>query len=69
RPKIIPVPEWLDATDWAWMVNPRFVPAIQMGFANVPNGGKHPMPEIFTADGNTEGLSFSNDTVPIKIRD
>ena len=69
RPKIIPVPEWLDATDWAWMVNKRFVPAIQMGFANVPNGGKHPTPEIFTADGNTEGLSFSNDTVPIKIRD
>ena len=69
RPKIIPVPEWVDATDWAWMVSPRFVPTIQIGYANIPNGGKHPMPEIFTADGNTEGLSFSNDTLPIKIRD
>jgi hypothetical protein len=69
RPKIIPVPEWLDATDWAWLVNPRFVPAIQIGYANLMNGGQHPTPEIFTADSNTEGLMFSNDTLPIKIRD
>ena len=69
RPKIIPVPEWLDATDWAWMVSPRFVPAVQMAFANLPNGGKSPMPEIFAAERDTEGLMFSNDTLPIKIRD
>jgi len=69
RPKIIPVPEWLDANDWAWMVSPRFVPAVQMAFANLPNGGKSPMPEIFAAERDTEGLMFSNDTLPIKIRD
>ena len=69
RPVIVPVPEWTDATDWAYQVDPKLVPSVQMGYANIPNGGKHPEPEIFTADTATEGLLFSNDTLPIKIRD
>jgi hypothetical protein len=69
RPEIIVVPEWTDTNNWAAIVDPREVPVIQIAYANQPPGGKHPTPEIFTVDGPTEGLMFSNDTMPIKIRD
>jgi hypothetical protein len=69
RPTIIWVPDWTDATDWAFMADPGQIPSIQMAYANLPGGGKHPSPEIFTAAGETVGINFSHDTLPIKIRD
>jgi len=69
RPVPIPVPEWTDATDWAYIVDPRLHPVIQMAYANAPQGGQHPMPEIFEVTGESSGLMFTNDTLPVKIRD
>jgi hypothetical protein len=69
RPLPIPVPEWTDATDWAYIVDPRLHPVIQMAYANAPQGGQHPMPEIFEVTSETSGLLFTNDTLPVKIRD
>jgi hypothetical protein len=69
RPVPIPVPEWTDATDWAYIVDPRLHPVIQMAYANAPQGGQHPLPEIFEVTGEANGLLFTNDTLPVKIRD
>jgi hypothetical protein len=69
RPVPIPVPEWTDATDWAYIVDPRLHPVIQMAYANAPQGGQHPLPEIFEVTSETQGLMFTNDTLPVKIRD
>lgn len=69
RPLPIPVPEWTDATDWAYIVDPRLHPVIQMAYANAPQGGQHPLPEIFEVTSESSGLMFTNDTLPVKIRD
>jgi hypothetical protein len=69
RPVPIPVPEWTDATDWAYIVDPRLHPVIQMAYANAPQGGQHPLPEIFEVTSESSGLMFTNDTLPVKIRD
>lgn len=69
RPVPIPVPDWTDATDWAYIVDPRLHPVIHMAYANAPQGGVHAMPEIFEVASETSGLMFSNDTLPVKIRD
>lgn len=69
RPVPIPVPEWTDAADWAYIVDPRLHPVIQMAYANAPQGGEHPLPEIFEVTSETSGLMFTNDTLPVKVRD
>ena len=69
RPIPIAVPEWTDATDWAFIVDPRLHPVIHMAYAQNPAGGTHPMPEIFEVTSETAGLMFSNDTLPVKVRD
>ncbi|HXF61158.1 MAG TPA: hypothetical protein VNK95_06055 [Caldilineaceae bacterium] len=69
RPIPIAVPEWTDANDWAYIVDPRLHPVIHMAYANAPQGGTHPMPEIFEVTSETSGLIFTNDTLPVKIRD
>lgn len=69
RPIPIPVPEWTDATDWAYIVDPRLHPVIQMAYANAPQGGQHPLPEIFEVTSESAGLMFTNDTLPVKVRD
>jgi hypothetical protein len=69
RPVPVAVPDWTDATDWAYLVDPRLHPVIHMAYANAPQGGDHPLPEIFEATGETNGLMFTNDTLPVKIRD
>ena len=69
RPIPIVVPEWTDATDWAQIVDPRLHPVIQMAYASAPQGGLHALPEIYEVRSETAGLMFSNDTLPIKIRD
>jgi hypothetical protein len=69
RPIPIVVPDWTDATDWAYIVDPRLHPVIHMAYANAPQGGLHSMPEIFEVTSETSGLMFTNDTLPVKIRD
>lgn len=69
RPVPVPVPDWTDANDWAYIVDPRLHPVIHMAYANAPQGGEHAMPEIFEVTSETSGLMFSNDTMPVKIRD
>ena len=69
RPVPIPVPDWTDATNWAYIVDPKLHPVIHMAYANSPQGGVHAMPEIFEVTSETSGLMFSNDTLPVKIRD
>ena len=69
RPAIVAVPQFTDTTDWAWMVDPNLHPTLCMTYANGPAGGAHALPEIFTANNPTEGLMFTNDTLPVKIRD
>jgi hypothetical protein len=69
RPIPVVVPEWTDATDWAQIVDPRLHPVIQMAYASAPQGGVHALPEIYEVRSETAGLMFTNDTLPIKIRD
>lgn len=69
RPVPIVVPEWTDATDWAYIVDPRLQPVIVMAYANAPAGGVHALPELFEVRSETAGLMFSNDTLPVKVRD
>lgn len=69
RPTVIVVPEWTDATNWACITDPRLQPVIHMAYANQPQGGSHPMPEIYEVTSETSGLMFSNDTLPVKARD
>lgn len=69
RPIPIAVPDWTDTNDWAYIVDPRLHPVIHMAYANAPQGGSHPMPEIFEATSETQGLMFTNDTLPVKVRD
>ncbi len=69
RPVPIPVPDWTDATNWGYIVDPRLHPVIQMAYANATQGGMHPMPEIFEVTSESNGFMFSNDTMPVKVRD
>lgn len=69
RPIPLSVPDWTDATDWAYITDPKVFPVIQMSYAQNPGGGSHPQPELYSVVSPTAGLMFSNDTMPIKIRD
>ena len=69
RPVPVAVPDWTDANDWAYLVDPRLHPVIHMAYANAPQGGGHPLPEIFEVASETSGLMFTNDTLPVKVRD
>lgn len=69
RPIAVAVPEWTDANNWAYLVDPRLHPVIHMAYASNPAGGNHPLPEIFEVTSESAGLMFSNDTLPVKVRD
>jgi len=69
RPVPIAVPDWTDANDWAYLADPRIAPVIQMSYAQAPGGSSHPAPELFSVASPTSGLMFTNDTMPIKVRD
>lgn len=69
RPVPIVVPEWTDATDWAFIVDPDVWPVIHMSYSQRPGGGGHPAPELFSVTSETSGLMFTNDVLPIKVRD
>jgi len=69
RPVPLVVPDWTDATDWAYIADPAVYPVIHISYAQAPGGGSHPAPELYTVASPTAGLMFSNDVMPIKIRD
>lgn len=69
RPVPLVVPEWTDANDWAYAVDPAVYPVIHMSYSQAPGGRAHPAPELFAVVSETSGLMFSNDVLPIKVRD
>jgi hypothetical protein len=69
RPIPLVVPDWTDATDWAYIVDPAVFPVIQMSYSQNPGGRNHPTPELYAVTSEQSGLLFSNDTLPIKVRD
>jgi hypothetical protein len=69
RPIPLAVPDFTDADDWAYIVDPLVFPVIHISYAQAPGGGVHPAPELFTVSSPTAGLMFSNDVLPIKVRD
>jgi hypothetical protein len=69
RPIPVAVPEFTDTGDWAYLVDPKIAPVICMAYASSPGGRAHPAPELFTVTSPLAGLIFTNDTIPIKIRD
>ena len=69
RPVVLAVPDWTDANDWAYLADPRIFPVIKMSYSQTPGGRTHPQPELFSVQSETGGLMFTNDTMPIKIRD
>ena len=69
RPIPLVVPDWTDGTDWAYVVDPALFPVIQMSYSQSPGGRQHPIPELFAVVSETSGLMFSNDVLPIKVRD
>ena len=40
-----------------------------MSYSQSPGGGRHPAPELFSVTSETSGLMFTNDVLPIKVRD
>lgn len=69
RPRVVPVPDWTDAYKWAYLADPMLAPVIQMSYAQATGGGVHPTPELFSVASPDAGLMFSNDVMPIKVRD
>ena len=39
RPVVVVVPDWTDANDWAYLVDPQIYPVIQISYAQSPGGG------------------------------
>ena len=69
RPVPLIVPDWTDATDYAYLVDPMVYPVIQISYAQSPGGGTHPAPELYSVSDENQGLIFTNDVMPIKVRD
>jgi hypothetical protein len=69
RPIPIAVPEFTDTGDWAYLVDPRLHPVICMSYGIGGGGLGHPAPELYVATSPLAGLMFTNDTLPIKVRD
>lgn len=60
---VVVVPEWTDANNWALVADPARYPAIW----NLYYRGRR-VPELFTADNETVGSMFTNDTLRYKVR-
>ncbi len=69
RPIPLAVPEFTDANDFAYITDPVEHAPIKMAYANQMAGSEHPAPEVFQVSSESSGLMFSNDTLPVKIRD
>jgi hypothetical protein len=62
RERVIVIPLWTDANNWAAMADPRLYPSIGLGYRYGET------PEIFSVASPTAGLMFTNDTMPVKVR-
>ena len=60
--RVVVVPEWTDANDWAAVADPRVAPGVIVGY----RFGR--VPEVFTAGEETVGSMFTNDEMRIKAR-
>lgn len=60
--RIIVADLWTDTNNWAAVSDPQMYPAIGLGF----RFGREP--EIFSVASPTQGLMFTNDVMPIKVR-
>lgn len=60
---VIVVPNWTDLNNWALVGDPNEFPAIWLIY---PRGRQ--VPELFTADAETAGAMFTNDTLRYKVR-
>jgi len=69
RPIPIAVPDFSNTANWAYLVDPLIEPVIQMAYADNPGGGTHPAPALYTVTSPLAGLMFTNDTLPIKVKD
>jgi hypothetical protein len=69
RPVPLVVPDWTDNNNWAYVVDPMVYPVIQMSYSQNPGGRAHPAPELFSVVSERSGLMFTNDVLPIKVRD
>ncbi len=69
RPVVLAVPDFTDATDWAYVADPNIWPVVQMTYSQAPGGNAHPQPELFVAPEANAGLMFTNDKMPVKVRD
>ncbi len=69
RPVPVAVPDWTDTNDWAYIVDPQVFPVICMAYGDNPGGRSHPAPQLFSVTDPTSGLLFTNDTLPVKVRD
>ena len=69
RPTVVPVPDWTDNNNWYYLADPALQPVLFMSYAQAGGGRQHPLPELFTVTSPTAGLMFTNDVLPIKVRD
>jgi len=60
--RVVVVPDWTDATDWAAAVDPDELPGVCIGY----RFGR--APEIYVADSETSGAMFTHDEMRIKAR-
>lgn len=59
----VPVPTWTDVNNWAAIADPNLFPVIWLIFLR-----GRAVPELFTADSETAGAMFTNDTIRYKVR-
>ena len=71
RPVIVSVPDFSDANDWAYLADPNQLPVLQMSFyARRPLAAVCiPLRNMYSVSSPTAGLMFSNDVLPVKVRD
>ena len=69
RPLVVPVPDWTDDNNWYYLADKNIQPVIFMSYAQAGGGAQHPLPELFTVTSPNAGLIFTNDVLPIKVRD
>jgi len=60
--RVIAVPDWTDANDWAAAADPLDLPGVCIGY----RFGREP--EMFVADQDAVGSMFTNDEMRIKVR-
>lgn len=61
--QVIVVPDWTDANNWALVADKAQFPAIYLLFLT----GRR-VPELYSADNETAGAMFTNDTLRYKVR-